>query len=257
MRVVGLLIYAVALSGCMPPAYDFDYNNEKVLYGVGNSPPGSNFPSIPAFIDNPALKDPDSFSVPQSSAPQNKAPATNQQYNNPYLNPYGSSPYGSSNNINANKNKMPNNNYKAPPTSSNQPNKLPHPTMQGKDNLYMGQPNSVPNYQYNPTGNKPPQANNIRRNQQKDRYRGLTKTNKKQVIDTNIFSQSDRDRFDLLESDSFAPNNNFEKYRPMYKDKRSKQTQEFVDSLQGSLLEEMIQNDPVSNGFGLDNIPKY
>ena len=288
---MGLLIGVLLLSNCARNAYDFNYDDEKILYGVGNSKAGSNFSNIgiPSFLDNPAAKDPSSFEISPSSGGQpqqaQQPSAPNAAYINPYANPYGSNPYGNRAQVNSHRDAAQGDAMQGGVTQggamqggamqykSNTPEAVnrPQPAAnknapysgygQSKNQLFLQPSNQMQNQNqnsgYNRNVNNSPNTHNLRRREQVEKYSGLTKTNKTNVIDTNMFSKTDRDRFDLLEEDSFSANNNFEQYRPMYKNKGSKQTQAFVDSLQGSLLEEMIKNDPVSNGFGLDNIPSY
>jgi hypothetical protein len=282
MRIF-ILVSLFSLASCYTPPYDFSYENEKMMYGSGQLP-GSDFPSIPAYSQNPNnsypgglganIRIPADLQLPSnqpqspSAAPYGNSNSSQQKpqspYSNPYANPYGYAPYGSAGknsnnsvpvNTNTNKSTQPvqNNNQKSPYSGY----------VGGKNDIFMNNPgangSSAPNYSNNINITKPNynSSSNINKSEQADRYRGLTDTNKYQVIDTNVFSEKDRDRFGLMESDSFSPNNNFEQYRSMYDNKNSKKTQQFVDSLEGNLLDEMIQNDPISNGFGLENIPKY
>ena len=275
MKIVRLLLCGLILANCAPPTYNFDYNSEKNFM---SGAPGSDFPSIPAYIDSPAMGSQMNYgkqpNVPQqANSSQNMNQSNNNpygynpystqnqntksnQYNNPYANPYGATPYGN-NSQNLNQQKE---------TTAKTKGTSPYSGyISGKNQMFLKQnnneasPNNAP--QQNPYATKSysfkEKSNNIRKQEQSDRYRGLTKTNKYQVIDSNIFTENDRSRFELIDPDVFEPNNDFEKYRPMYENKRSRKTQDFVDSIQGSLLEEMIENDPISNGFGLENIPKY
>jgi len=274
-----LLVSFLTLASCYTPPYDFSYENEKMMYGAGNpsmpgySNPKSNFtPStlggnikIPPDLQLPGNQPQSNYNDPYGSNPYNNAPSqqpqqnTNSPYSSPYANPYGYAPYGSPGNqahkvkapVNNNVNKAEQKNLQTNPYSG---------YVKGKNHIFSGSnstKSNAPAYSGNININKPTDTNNLKKAEQADRYRGLTDTNKYEVIDTNVFSEKDRNRFGLIESDIFSPNNNFDKYKSMYDKKESKKTQDFVDSLDGNLLDEMIKNDPISNGFGLENIPKY